>query len=57
MYALAIQDNAGYSQAVASTRAFKNRGKKDQDDITDFLQAQLIADRIAEGSGGVGIPK
>lgn len=53
-YGLAIQDNAGYSEAVASTVAFKSSLK--QSSIRSFLKAQLIADKLAEGSGGEGIP-
>ncbi len=47
-YGLAIQDNPGFSEAVASIQAFKLLTIAQQTDITNFLRAQLINDQIAE---------
>jgi len=55
-YGLAIQDNAGYSEAVASAYKFKSLPSGNIFQVVSFLRAQLIADKIVEGSGGKGIP-
>jgi hypothetical protein len=47
-YNLAIQDYAGYSQSVASVQAYNALSPSQQEDVDNFMRAQLIADRIAE---------
>jgi hypothetical protein len=47
-YDLAIQDDAGYSESVASVQAYNALGPSDQEDVDNFMRAQLVADRIAE---------
>jgi hypothetical protein len=50
-YDLAIQDDVGYSEAAAVTRAFESLDANSQQDIVNFLRAQLIDGKIGEGSG------
>src|SRR5262245_37523382 len=50
-YGLAIQDNNGYSEAVASTQAFKALSSSDQAKVTSFIRAQVIGGKVGEGSG------
>jgi hypothetical protein len=56
-YELTVQDHAGFSEAVASTRAFLSLRSSDQQSIVDFLKVQTINGQLGEGSGGlVGPP-
>jgi hypothetical protein len=55
-YELTIQDNEGYSEAVASTKAFKALPPSGKGSISDFLRAQLIGGKVGEGSGLVPPP-
>jgi hypothetical protein len=52
-YELLVQDHAGYSEAAASARAFQALSPQKQEQILDFLRAQLIDGRLGEGSGGI----
>ena len=47
-FGLVVQDHDGYSEAVASARAFLALPTRSQDAIIGFLRAQLIDGRIAE---------
>ena len=51
-YGLTVQDHAGYSEAVASARAFKSLDSSSQGYLISFLRAQLIGGKLGEGSGG-----
>jgi hypothetical protein len=47
-YGLAIQNDAGYSEAVASIDAFNALTQTQQNQIVTFLRAQLIDDYVGE---------
>jgi len=47
-YNLAIQDDAGFSQSVASVQAYNALAPSQQDDVDNFMRAQLIGDRVGE---------
>lgn len=47
-YNLAIQDDAGYSESVASVQAYNALSPSQQEDVDNFMRAQLVADRIGE---------
>jgi hypothetical protein len=47
-YSLALQPYAGYSQSVASVQAYNALAAGPQQDVDNFLRAQLIAGRIGE---------
>ena len=49
---LAIQDDAGYSEASASIQAFKGLVGSESRDMINFLRVQLIGGKVGEGSGG-----
>ena len=55
VYDLAVQDNAGYSEAVAAAQAFEALDSSLQDDIVAFLRAQMTGAKFGEGSGGLGV--
>ncbi len=48
-YSLSASDHAGYSESVASARAFLALPAAEQQKVVDFLRAQLIADSPGEG--------
>ncbi|MFQ5766638.1 MAG: hypothetical protein ACE5ID_01455 [Acidobacteriota bacterium] len=50
-YDLVVEDYAGFSEAAATAFAFQN-SLFDQENIIDFLRAQLIGGKVGEGSGG-----
>ncbi len=47
-FALALADDAGYSEAMASARAFRMMSAADQQRIINFLRAQLIGNAPGE---------
>lgn len=47
-YNLAIQDDAGYSESVASVQAYNALTPSQQEDVDSFMRAQLLADRAGE---------
>src|SRR5262249_19724252 len=55
-FGLTIEDDTGFSEAVASVQAFKALGGSGQGQVMDFLRAQLIGGKIGEGSGLVPPP-
>jgi len=55
VYDLEVQDNAGYSEAVAAAQAFEALDSPLQDDIVAFLRAQMTGAKFGEGSGGLAV--
>jgi len=54
-YALAILDDVGDSEAVASAHAYRTLlSDSDRSDLINFLRVQLIDGKVGEGSGGNG---
>ncbi len=51
-YGLAIQDG-GFSEAVASIKAYKGLSASQQANLIDYLRVQFINGKVGEGSGGV----
>jgi len=52
-YDLAVQDDPGYSEGVASTQAFKALSSSSQEDVMNFLRIQVVDNKFGEGSGGL----
>jgi hypothetical protein len=52
-YELVVQDHNGFSEAVASARAFLRLRSSDQQAVVDFLRVQTINGQFGEGSGGL----
>ena len=47
-YSLAVQDDAGFSESVASVQAYNALTPQQQDDVDNFMRAQLIGDHSSE---------